>query len=521
MVELKMDRQMADLLRKQAELTKQPFIENEITKRILEETGGEGLYHKHEFDLSVARTDEGHKSVGDRLMVETVDDAVTIKLNSRKNPSIDLQKFPLIKSPIKKFYITNDAGSGNLDILVGSEGMFEAKKKLEIIAGSKYLVAPKGSLFEVISGDTETILKRYSDATTAIQWAIDNLTSGRDYLETVLCKGSFSIATPVKIKDYTDLYIQGMFKLANGADDHVIETTGNCDYFSIRGGVIDGNHANNAGNIDGIHLVTNPTNGLIDRMIIRECNRHGVWTDSGLQLGILACKIVNNEVDGVNVDSEHTDIFNSWIESNGINAISMEASSTHMRVIGNSCSANGEDGIEVNGTEHILVGNTCSFNSVRGISGGGNSNHYIGCRCNNNAWYGLNLNNYRNVVTGCLIADNGAGTRDGMLVSGDFNIITNNIFRDSDGTHQVNGLELDATADDNICNNNIFYNNITNAYSDAGARNIINNVSLNAGVPGVGGNWITATRDGVIVRDTTNNKTYIYAGGGWREISAA
>lgn len=53
-----------------------------------------------------------------------------------------------------------------------------------------------------------------------------------------------------------------------------------------------------------------------------------------------------------------------------------------------------------------------------------------------------------------------------------------------------------------------------------GIRTVYNGVSDNAGVPGVAGDWVAATKNGVMVRDTTNNKTYIYAGGGWREISA-
>ena len=77
-----MDRQLADHLEKQADLSKTPFIQNDITERILEKTGGEGLYHKFEIDLSVAHTDEEYIFSGDRLTVATLAAAATIKLNS-------------------------------------------------------------------------------------------------------------------------------------------------------------------------------------------------------------------------------------------------------------------------------------------------------------------------------------------------------------------------------------------------------------------------------------------------------
>ena len=125
-----MDRKLADTLEKNADLAKTPFIQNEITERILEKTGGEGLYTKFTIDLSAAHTDEKYNFHGDRLTVESVDSAVTIKLNSRKNDPIDLVNINQINAPIKCFFVTNAALSGTLKLLCGSKGMFEAKKKM-------------------------------------------------------------------------------------------------------------------------------------------------------------------------------------------------------------------------------------------------------------------------------------------------------------------------------------------------------------------------------------------------------
>jgi Right handed beta helix region len=170
MVEKTMDRKIADALEKQADLMKTPFIQNDITERLLEKTGGEGLYNKFTIDLSVAHTDEEYFFSGDRLTVEDVDDAVTIKLNSRKNDPIDLQKIPEIHAPITKFYVTNDAGSGDLKLLCGSKGMFEAKKKLEIVTNADYIIKKVGSHTVAIDGETGEVIKKSTTVLTVFDY---------------------------------------------------------------------------------------------------------------------------------------------------------------------------------------------------------------------------------------------------------------------------------------------------------------------------------------------------------------
>lgn len=123
-----MDRKLADILLKLGERMRTPFIQNDLTDRLLESAGkGEGLYHEFEFDLSVAHANERHEFSGDRMLVTQIDADASIRLNSIKNSLLDLKKVGFFKAPIKEFYLTNDAGSSGdlLKILVGSKGMFE------------------------------------------------------------------------------------------------------------------------------------------------------------------------------------------------------------------------------------------------------------------------------------------------------------------------------------------------------------------------------------------------------------
>jgi hypothetical protein len=60
-------------------------------------------------------------------------------------------------------------------------------------------------------------------------------------------------------------------------------------------------------------------------------------------------------------------------------------------------------------------------------------------------------------------------------------------------------------------------------FTDQGARNIINGMSKNAGDPNSTGNWNGhAKRDGLLIRDTSNNITYLYHSGisGGRQVVA-
>jgi len=56
---------------------------------------------------------------------------------------------------------------------------------------------------------------------------------------------------------------------------------------------------------------------------------------------------------------------------------------------------------------------------------------------------------------------------------------------------------------------------------DGGTRTVLNGKGENAGDPSSTGDWNGNGYEGVIVRDTTNNNTYIYNAGAWSQIASA
>lgn len=276
-----MDKKLADVLEKQSELLKTPFIQNEITERILERTGGEGLYHKFEIDLSVAHTDELYEYSGDRFTVENAPDAVTVKLNSVKNSAIDLQEIPEIHSPFTKFYITNIAGTGTLKLLMGSKGMFEAKKKLNLEVAPNFVIYKIGSTTKALNCNTGLDESINADSATVIQYAFDNVPSGET--GTILIKNAgsiYAISKKIAVPDNICCIIQGSLKLDNGVDDSMFE---NKDYASNTandnitfigdGCYIDMNRANNAA-CSGINGAF--TNSRFEGLRIENSSHHGI-----------------------------------------------------------------------------------------------------------------------------------------------------------------------------------------------------------------------------------------------------
>jgi len=509
---IKMDRQLADLLEKQADLTKQPFIQNAITERILEETGGEGLYHKFEIDLSVARTDEERKSSGDRLMVETVDDAVTIKLNSRKNPSIDLQKFPLIKSPIKKIYITNAAGSGNLDILVGSEGMFEAKKKLEIINPADYIICKDGSHIIAINGKTGDTLIRNTDAHTVIQHAIDSLPDnigGLVYLKA----GDYELTDTIELyrnnANWTEMTLQGAgmgvtnLKVKSGTNKNAVS-------FDVSGAGDDGfktvrdlNIYGQRGDTAGHGFYTEETGAgaafdiLLKNIMFYGCKNNGIHIKDGWGVKIVDCITEVNTGHGLYLFGSQchvSNLFSAYNTNDGIYASGPYLKCNNIELMGND--DNGFRGVSL---QHANISNLS-------VSNWGAANDAA-----------VNLEGDNNTLTGISIDGMGSATADyGLFIQNGSinNIITGLRVIDTD----VNDIRVTSTCVDNIIWGNF---DLTKLSVDAASRCILNGLSNNAGAPGVAGAWAAVVKWGAIVRDTTNNKTYIYAGAGWREISAA
>jgi len=98
------------------------------------------FFNRLSLNTATTRTNEKHEIVGNFLKVENpedVDVSVYVRLNELESEPIDLTKEGLIKAPIYRFYITNSAGTGTLNLTVGRAFGFElqdAITKVDIVA---------------------------------------------------------------------------------------------------------------------------------------------------------------------------------------------------------------------------------------------------------------------------------------------------------------------------------------------------------------------------------------------------
>ena len=96
----------------------------------LERTGGVGAYTTFTIDLSVSHDNERFLFTGDQIIIIKSDSTAYIRLNDRRNENIDTTVVGGIHTPFKEFFITNEANTGFLEILVGTEGIFSGIKNL-------------------------------------------------------------------------------------------------------------------------------------------------------------------------------------------------------------------------------------------------------------------------------------------------------------------------------------------------------------------------------------------------------
>jgi len=125
------------------------------------------------------------------------------------------------------------------------------------------------------------------DDDVEIQNAINALTSGRTWMETVLVRGNFTIGSTIKLPDYTHLIIRGYLKLKDGFGDNLpmfqnVDLTEGNKYIVIEGpGTIDGNRANNPTGNHGIYIsgssdAKRPESITISNLAIKEFSYNAV-----------------------------------------------------------------------------------------------------------------------------------------------------------------------------------------------------------------------------------------------------
>lgn len=124
-----------------------------------------------------------------------------------------------------------------------------------------FIVYNVGSFYYVRDGRTGSIVHSSSDASTEIQYALNNLTPGRTTQELVVLRGEFvltkqggGVAYAIDVPSYTKLEIQGKLKFANSfsIQSAFLLRVYYKTMVEIYGGEIDGNGLNQA--VNGIYL---------------------------------------------------------------------------------------------------------------------------------------------------------------------------------------------------------------------------------------------------------------------------
>jgi hypothetical protein len=130
----------------------------------------------------------------------------------------------------------------------------EVKAKLPPVTEASYIVYEEEGTYYAKNGRTGQVEFSSSSAKEAIQYAIDSLTPGRNWIETVVLKGKFTLDDTIMLPSYTRIVLNGLVRLANGVNKPLLRTVPNAVYFVIEGGVWDGNKANQTEETAGFYI---------------------------------------------------------------------------------------------------------------------------------------------------------------------------------------------------------------------------------------------------------------------------
>lgn len=124
---------------------------------------------------------------------------------------------------------------------------------------ASYVVYIDGTTIYAKNGHTGQIDYSGTDASTVINNALSNLTSGRTWKEKVTLKGNFTIGTKISVPSYTNINIQGKLTLSNNVNDSMFGNTEASlslpSNIEFDGGILDGNKANNVGGTQYQYLI--------------------------------------------------------------------------------------------------------------------------------------------------------------------------------------------------------------------------------------------------------------------------
>ncbi len=278
---------------------------------------------------------------------------------------------------------------------------------------------------------------------TTIQPGIDALPAdgGVVYIK----EGTYEISAAIEIQK-SNVAVMGagratLITLANGSDDHMIELGDDSTSFTgivLTDVRLDGNSANQTGNLIGVYVTTAAEDCKVQRCWIDDVKRNGIYIDSGSDRNLIS----ENTVTACTRD--------------GIIVVG----STRGNVVSNNVSySNTRNGIWVGSGSNIVEGNLCYSNGPDGSSLGAgihiefSGNLVVGNHCYDN-YYGeivVWTSTERNTITGNFCeASRGSGIR----VFGDNNTITgNSVFNNDYRGISIEGADYN-TVSGNVCMNN-------------------------------------------------------------------
>lgn len=440
-----------------------------------------------------------------------------------------------------------------------------------------YLVHTSGSVVKVKSGETGRTVYSHATPSTAIQWALDNLTADRTTKERVYLRGDFTLSALLRVRSHTILQWDGKLSLAAGVAPGTLNNYGiiqggdqsaGVTDVDIFGGAIDANGANQAGKkCDAIHFrqaqrirvqgckIENAGNegielvGCSDFVISHNLIEGSL--DDGISIlasywGTVANNVSRNHLDqtgassGIEIeDGTHYVTISGNVcygSPVGIRIItdsgSSEDSCHHLTVTGNVCQSSN---IDSNGASGITCGTNKTGEFITDVTISGNmvyDTHTYGislfrargCTVNGNSIQdagniGINLNTCHQ----CSVAGNSVRQSQGagvQLISATYNVVSGNAIFDSaqNGTFGY-GINCTTGATDNLIVGNLVTDS-TGAEQDRGIRiNANDNIVIGNQLKGnVGIGLVVSSGTGLVIRDNTsyvteNNGTATVANG--------
>jgi len=355
-------------------------------------------------------------------------------------------------------------------------------------ATASYIIFKKGNKTYAKNGVYGHIEYENTDPTEVIQYAIDK-TYSKGGGTILLTAGTYEVST-IKLRDKVRITGEGIratkVKLKDGENANVFEwaPTSNEYFAGLFDMIVDGNKDNNT---SGHCLYTTDANGGDPR----DFHSARVWYDNAAQ-------------DGVHLDSSWGYKFTDCLFE-----------------------GNGQDGLYNAGSQLCVTSFYAALNGRHGIYHEGVDSVFSG-KIHGNNGHGLYITGHKNHGSVC-ITDSGYN---GAFIHGDknvFQIYATNSSLASSGTYYnlrvygsennirgvaLGGSHIKADVWAGGVHNWLWLRFDSIEYSTWGNEKylqIINGVAINEGDPDSTGAWATLTKeDGLIIRDTTNNITYVY-----------